>query len=87
MRVENPRTAVRSFARERQPGSGAVELRAPLDKLRDVLRAFFHQQGHGFRPAQAVAGVEGVLFVQPDFVFVRKCDSDSALRPGRRRIA
>ena len=85
-RVENARTAVRRFARKRQLGSRAVEFRSPLDELRDVLGAFFHQQRHGFFPAQAVSGVDGVLLVQADFVFIGERHGNTALRPGRGRI-
>src|SRR5256885_5434271 len=41
MRMQNARTAMSGFPREGQFRSGAVELRAPFDELRDVFGAFF----------------------------------------------
>ena len=87
MRVEDARAAVRCLARKRQLGASAVEFRAPLDELGDVLRSLFHQHRHGFRAAQAVARVDGVLLVQPDFVFIGERHGNPALCPGGRRIA
>ncbi len=80
VRVQNPRTAVRRLSRERQLGSRAVELGSPIDKLRDVPGPFLHQRRNGFRAAEAVSGVDGVLLMQPDLVFVAQGDCDSALR-------
>ena len=85
--MQNPRAAVRGFACEGQLGPGTVEFCAPFDELRDVLWTFFDQQGHGFGPAQAVARVDGVLLVQPDFVFIGERHGNAALRPGGGRIA
>ena len=87
MRVQNAGPAVRRFARERQLRAGAIEFGPPLDQLRDVLRTFFHQQRNGFGAAQSVAGLDGVLLVQADFVFVAEGHRDAALRPGRGGIA
>ena len=47
VRVQNAAAAVRAFASEGDFGSGAVELRAPLDQLFDARRAFFHQNARG----------------------------------------
>src|SRR5262249_1792343 len=85
--VENPRTAVRCFASERKLCSGAVEFCAPFDELRNVFWAFFHEQRPRFGPAKAVSGVDGVLLVQADFVFVAERYGDAALRPGRGGVA
>src|SRR5208283_534539 len=52
---------------------------APFDDLSDVLGAFFDEESDGVGAAQAVAGVEGVLFVEADFVFVAESDGDAAL--------
>src|SRR5215470_16260176 len=80
MRVENARAAVCGLARESQFGAGAIEFRAPFDELSDVLGTFFHQQGYRFRPAESVAGSDGVLLVQADFVFVAEGNGDATLR-------
>ena len=85
--VQDSRAAVRGLSCKRQFRSRAVEFRAPCDELGDVLRAFFDKQGYGVRAAQTIAGIEGVLFVQSDFIFVGKGYGDTTLRPGRRRIA
>src|SRR5258708_15725226 len=87
MRVQNPRTAVRGLARKRQLRSRPVELCPPFNELRDVLRTFLDQQSYSFRTAQAVAGLDGVLLVQSDFIFVGEGHSDPSLCPSRRRIA
>ena len=63
-------------------GAGAIEFGAPFDELVDVLRAFFDEEGDRFGAAKTVAGVESVLFVQADFVFVGESDGDAALGPG-----
>ena len=78
--VQNAVAAVRAFARERELGSGAIELRAPLDQLFDARRTFFDQHARGFLVDQAVAGVERVLQMQRNFVFIAEGGGDSALR-------
>ena len=87
MRVEDARAAVRGFTRESEFGAGTIEFGAPLDELGDVLRAFFDQESDGFGAAEAVACAEGVLFVQPNFIFVAERDGDAALRPGGGGVA
>ncbi len=85
--VQDARAAVRGLACKGQLGSRAIKFRAPFDEFGDVFRTFFDEQGHGFRAAETVTGVNGVLFVQADFVFVTERHGDAALRPGGRRIA
>ena len=87
VRVEDAGAAVRGFAREGKFGAGAIEFGAPFDELSDVLGAFFDEESYGFRAAEAVAGVERVLFVQADFVFVAERYGDAALCPGSGGIA
>jgi len=80
--MENARSAMRGLASEGELGAGAIEFSAPFDELGDVLGSFFHQKRDGFRTAQAVAGRDGVLFVQADFVFIAERYSNAALRVG-----
>ncbi len=87
MRVQNSRPAVRRLARKRQLGSGAVKFRAPFDELRDVFRTFFHKQRNSLGAAQAIASIDRVLLVQPDFIFVGERHGDPALCPGGCGIA
>ena len=87
VRVENTRTAMGGFAGEGKLGAGTVEFGAPFDELVDVLRAFFDEERDRFGAAKTITGVEGVLFVQADFVFVGEGDSDAALGPGSGGIA
>ncbi len=83
MRVQNPRAAVRGLSRKRQFRSCPVEFRSPLDELCDVLRPFFDQQRYGLRATQAVSGIQRVLFVEPDFIFIGKSYGNSSLGPSR----
>ena len=77
--MKNAVAAVRALASKHQLGSAAVKLRAPRDKFFDALRPFFHQNFHRFRTAQAIAGDQGVLQMQNDFVFVAQRGRDAAL--------
>ena len=85
--MENTGAAVCCFTRKGEFRSGTIEFRAPFDELRDVLRAFFDKQGDSLGTAQSIPGVERVLLVKPDLVFVGKGHGDSALRPGGRGVA
>ncbi len=78
---------MRGFPRKRQFCSRAVEFRAPLNELRDVFRTFFDQKSHGFGAAQTITSIDGVLLVQPDFIFVGEGYGDPSLSPSRCRIA
>src|SRR5262245_19909794 len=82
MRMKNARAAVCCFACEGELCSGAIKFGAPLDQLRDVFGTFFDEQSDGFGTAEAIAGGNGVLFVEADFIFVAECDCDAALRVG-----
>ncbi len=78
--MQNAVAAVRAFAGERDLGSGAIELRAPLDQLLDARRTFFDQHARGFFVDQAVAGLQRVFQMKPDFVVIAERGGDSALR-------
>ena len=85
--VEDAGAAVSGFAGEGELGAGAIEFGAPFDELGDVLGTFFDEESDCFGAAKAVTGVESVLLVKADFVFVAECDGNTALRPGRGGIA
>ena len=80
--VEDAGTAVSGFASEGELGTCTIEFGAPFDELRDVLGTFFDEERDGLGAAEVIAGVEGVLFVKTDFIFVGKSDGDAALRVG-----
>ena len=77
--VQDTRAAVRTLTGERQLGPGAVEFRSPGNQLLDALGAFLHQHLGRFGVAEAVAGVERVLKVEADFVFVAEGRGNPAL--------
>ena len=79
MSMQDAVTAVRRLARKRQLGSFAIKLRSPIDQLLDTLRTFFHQDVRCFDVHESVTGVNRVLQVQADFIFVAQCDGDSTL--------
>ena len=80
--VEDAGTAVSGFAGEGELGAGAIKFGAPIDELSDVLGTFFDEESDYVGAAKAVAGVEGVLLVEADFVFVAEGDGDAALGVG-----
>src|SRR5208283_269947 len=80
--VEDAGTAVGGFTGEGELGAGAIEFGAPFDELGDVVGAFFDEESDDVGAAEAVTGVEGVLFVEADFVFVAEGDGDAALGVG-----
>ena len=86
MSMQDAVTAVRRLARKRQLCSFAVKLRSPIDQLLDTLRAFFHQDVRCLHVYDSVTGVDRVLQMQADFVFVAQRDGDSALRILRGRL-
>jgi hypothetical protein len=86
VRMEDAGTAVRGFAGESEFGSGAIELGAPFNELGDVAGTFFYNESYRFRPAKSITGIEGVLLVEADFVFVAERYGDAALRPGGGRV-
>src|SRR5258708_2555693 len=85
--MQDSRAAVRRLARKSQFRSRPVEFRPPLDELCDVLRTFFDHHSHGLGAAQTISGIDGVLFVESDFIFVGEGHGDPSLRPGGRGIA
>ena len=78
---------MRSFAGEGKLRARAIKFGAPFDELRDVLGAFFDEKRHGFGTAEAITGVDGVLFVEADLVFVAEGYGNAALRPSSGGIA
>ena len=80
MGVQHAVAAVCAFAGEGDLGAGAVELGAPLDQLFDARRTFFDQHARGFFVDQAVAGLQRVFQMQPNFIVVAERGGDSALR-------
>ena len=78
--MKHPVAAVRSFAREEQLRSVAIELDAPVDQLLDATGALFDQHADCFAVAQTRAGYQCVLLVKRNLVIVTKGDGDAALR-------
>ncbi len=78
--VQHAVAAVRAFAGERDLGSGAVELRAPLDQLFDAGRAFFDQHARGLFVDQSVAGLQRVFQMQANFIVIAERGRNTALR-------
>lgn len=68
------------FASERQPGALAIELCSPVNELLNPLRPFFHQYARRFRIDDAVTGVDRVLEMEADLVFIAQGYRDPALR-------
>ena len=87
MRVQNAVAAVRAFAAEGELGALAIEFRAPLNQFIDALGGVLHQYFGGFGIAQAIAGLQRVLEVETDFVFVAECGRNAALGPLRIRFS
>src|SRR5436190_901288 len=79
MRMQDTGAAVRSFASEGQLGAVAVKSCAPVDQLLDALRPLFHQYSGGLGIAQTVAGIERILQMQPNIIFVAQGYGDAAL--------
>src|ERR1041385_7659069 len=79
VRVQDSVAAVRRFARERQLCALAVELRSPVNQLLDSVRSFLHQNVRRIRVNNPIPGIDGVLQVQADLVFVAERNPDSAL--------
>ncbi len=69
-----------AFASKGKLGAFAVELRAPPDQFFDPFRSILDQDLRGVGIAKPIAGVERVLQVQADFVFVAEGRGDPALR-------
>ena len=80
--VEDAGATVSGFTGESEFGAGAIKFGAPFDELGDVLGAFFDEESDSVGAAEAVAGIDGVLLVEADFVFVAEGDGDAALGVG-----
>src|SRR5260370_34488898 len=80
MCVQNAVATVRGFTREGESCPLTIKLRAPVDQLLNSLRTFLHQNAPRVLIHDAIAGVDRVLQVQPDLVFVAQRDGDSTLR-------
>jgi hypothetical protein len=80
VRVQNAIAAVRSFAAERQFGAFAIELSTPANQLFNSLWSILNQNARRIGIAKTIAGVECVLQVQADFIFVAECGGNAALR-------
>src|SRR6266702_636740 len=80
MRVQHSIAAMCAFAGERQLGALAVELRTPLDQLLNACWTFFDQHAGGVRITQTVAGIQRVLQVEADFIFIAQGRGNSTLR-------
>src|SRR5947209_19648912 len=80
VRVQDSAARVRGLAREDEPSSFAVELRAPVNQLLYVARTIFDHHAHRPLVAKPRASVQCVLFVKRNFVLFRESDGDSALR-------
>ena len=79
MGVEDAVTGVGTFAGEEEAGAVFVEFRAPIDEFLNGSGSFLHESVDGWDVAEAVAGVEGVVFVEADFVVVTEGDGDATL--------
>src|ERR1051326_1609684 len=79
MRMQDAVAAVRRLTCESQLGSLTVELRSPLDQLLNPVRPFFHQDACGVGVHDTVAGVDRILKMQADLIFVTQRYSNSAL--------
>jgi len=80
--VEDAGTAVSGFAGEGELGAGTINFGAPYDELGNVPGAFFDEESNGIWVAETVAGGEGVLLVEADFVFVAESDGGATAGVG-----
>jgi hypothetical protein len=86
MCVQNAIAAVCALPAKSKFGALAVELRAPLDQLLNAIGGIFDKDGCRLRVTQAVAGVERVLQMKADFIFIAERSGDPALCPLGGRI-
>jgi hypothetical protein len=77
--VQNAIPAVSALTRERELGSTAIELRAPLDQLFNARRSLLNQHADGFHIAQTIARNQCVLKMEAHFVFVAERRRNSSL--------
>ena len=79
MSMQDAVAAVCGLTRKGQPSTLAVKLRTPVNKFLDALRSFFYQDARCIGIHNSVPGLNSVLQVQADFVFIAQRDGDSAL--------
>src|SRR5664280_1593561 len=79
MRMQHAIAAVRAFAGECQLGPVTIELGAPRDQFLNPWWTFLHQYASGLNIYQSIAGIDGVLQVQADFIFIAEGNRDSTL--------
>jgi len=77
--MQDAAAAVRSLAGEQETRAFAVELGSPGDQLFDPGGTFAGEHAHRRGVAEAVAGGDGVLLVEGNFVIVGEGDGDAAL--------
>ena len=71
---------VRAFAGEHEFRAFAIEFSAPLYELLNRGGRFFDKNMDGLHIAEAIARVDGVLFVEFDAIVIVQGSGDSALR-------
>ena len=86
MRMQNSIAAMSAFTPKGELGTLAIELRSPRNQFFDPLRSVLNQNFRSFWIAQAIAGIQRVLQVQADLIFVAERCGDSALRELRAGI-
>ena len=77
--VEDAVAGVGAFAAEDEFAAFAVEFGAPFEELFDDVGAFVDEGFDGVGIAEAIAGGEGVLFMEGDFVVIGERGGDAAL--------
>jgi hypothetical protein len=77
--MQNAVPAVRSLTPEGQLGAFAVKFRSPLNEFFDPFRGILDQNAGSFNVAETVTGIECVLQMQADFIFVVERGGNSAL--------
>ena len=79
VRMQDPVAAVGALAGKGEAETVAIELGAPVDQILNIRRALFDQRVHRRLIAEAVTGIERVLFVERDLIVVTERDRDAAL--------
>src|SRR4030067_2701030 len=68
-----------SLNREVKLCSLFVELCTPGYEFHNPFRAFLNEYLHGFFPAETISGSEGIFIVDPYFILITQCNSDTPL--------